>query len=260
MRLSDVLSRAPDTTKLQVEGFLGSRRVGWGQHKSIDVGKIIRNYFCLTCRDVRTFFSSSKLSCLVTSDTSVSIDAALKCSACDSRTEAWYLVGSEGDIFGHAPTVYLERYTENRGDLSSGTGEPELVEDLLELAQIAHDDRLGAGAMIYLRKVFEVATVEAANSVGVPTRSPAGSRKRFRDLLKEVDAKCGIVPREFSNDGYKLFSELSEVIHGSASESEALVKYAPCRRLVIGIVENIRNNDEMARAVVALGWREAGRP
>jgi len=186
---------------------------------------------------------------------SVSIDAALKCSACGSRTEAWFLVGCDDDIFGQAPTVFIERYTENRGDVAADGHETQIVDDLLERAQIAHDDRLGAGAMVYLRKVFEVATVEAAKSVNVSTTNKTGHRKRFKDLLKEVDAVSDIVPREFSNDGYQLFSELSEVIHGSSGEAEALGKYLPCRRLVIGIVDNIRNNDEMARAVTALGWR-----
>lgn len=256
MRLAEVLSRAPDTSKFQVERFLSAQRVGWGGHRSIDAGQVIRNYFCLTCGDVRTFFSPRKLSCLITSDVSVSIDSTLKCSACESRTEAWFLVGCEDDIFGQAPTVYIERYTENRGDTAKGGGETELVDDLLERAQIAYDDRLGAGAMVYLRKVFEIATVESAQAIGVSTKTDKGSRKRFRELLKEVDKESGIIPREFSTNGYQLFSELSEVIHGSALELEAIAKYPPCRRLIIGIVDNIRNNNEMSQAVAALGWKQ----
>lgn len=254
MRLADLLGRAPDTTAHQVERFLHSKRVGWGQHRNIDAGQIIRNYFCLYCGDARTFFSSKLLSCLITSSESVSIDASLKCSACQTRTEAWFLVGAD-DVFGQAPTVRIERYTEHRGDTASDAGSTDQVDDLLERAQIAHDDRLGAGSMVYLRKVFEISTVQAANAIGVSTKTGKGARKRFRDLLKEVDQESGIVPREFSSNSYQLFSELSEVMHGSADEGVALTKYAPCRRLVIGIIDNIRNNNEMSQAVVALGWK-----
>lgn len=45
-----------------------------------------------------------------------------------------------------------------------------------------------------------------------------------------------------------------DVMHGSADEREASSKYPSCRRLVIGIVDNIRNNNEMSQAVAALGW------
>ena len=110
--------------------------------------------------------------------------------------------------------------------------------------------------MVYLRKVFEIATVESAQAIGVSTKTDKGSRKRFRELLKEVDKESGIIPREFSTNGYQLFSELSEVIHGSALELEAIAKYPPCRRLIIGIVDNIRNNNEMSQAVAALGWKQ----
>ena len=253
MRLADVLGRAPSTAAHQVERFLGAKRVGWGQHRNINAGQIIRNYFCLTCGDVRTFFSSKLLSCLVTSSESISIDVSLKCSACGTRTEAWFLVGAD-DVFGQAPTVHIERYTEHRGDTASDGGAADQVDDLLERAQIAHDDRLGAGSMVYLRKIFEISTVQAAKAIGISTKMDKGARKRFRDLLKEVDQKSGIVPREFSSNGYQLFSDLSEVMHGSADEGEALAKYVPCRRLVIGIVDNIRNNNEMSQAVAALGW------
>lgn len=148
--------------------------------------------------------------------------------------------------------MYLERFSENRPDAAREPSSD--IDDLLERAQIAYDDRLGAGSMVYLRKVFEVSIVQAANAIGVDTKTSKGKRRRFGEVLKEVDQKSGIVPPEFSSNRYQLFSELSDVMHGSADEGEALTKYGPCRRLVIGIVENIRNKSEMARAVAALGW------
>jgi hypothetical protein len=255
MRLSEVLSKAPDTSKAQVEGFLGYRKVSWGQHRNIRVGKIIRNYFCLSCNEIRTFFSGDSLSCLVTGESSVSVDVALRCSACLAATEAWFLVRCDDDLFSQAPVVYLERYTENRRDMAgNGRLVTEQIDDLLERAQIAFDDHLGAGAMVYLRKIFETTTSQAADAIGIAILQRNGRRKNFRSLLEEVDTISHIIPSEFSHNGYKLFSELSEVIHGGSDEVEALRKYEPCRKLVLGIVNNIRNNQEMAQAVATLGW------
>jgi hypothetical protein len=255
MRLPEVLSKAPDTSNFQVENFLGSRKLGWGQHKKINAGKIIRNYSCRTCGDIRTYFSGDSLSCLVTGDRTVSIDATLRCSACRASTEAWFLVGCEDDLFSPAPVVHLERFTENRRD-SAGVVGTEEIDDLFLRARIAFDDHLGAGAMIYLRKSFEMTTLRTAMAIGVATHGAKGKRKNFRDLLQEVDAESQIIPTQFSSNGYRLFSELSGVIHGDSDEAEALSKYKPCRQLVYGIVSNVRNKAEFAQAMDALGWTD----
>lgn len=255
VRLSDVLSKAPDTSETQVENFLGFRRTKWETPKSIVAGKVLRNYQCYECGETRTFVSAEKMSCLVTDESSVSIDLCLRCPGCEASVEAWFLVGCVNDMFSQAPVVFLRRYTENRlevaGARSDGMGK---IEDLLERAQIAFDDRLGAGAMIYLRKVFEMTTMQAAELLDVQTRYPNKKRKPFRNLLQEVNELSQIIPREFSNDGYRLFSELSEVIHGDSDEVEALDKYMPCRRLLMGIIDNIRNAQELEEAKATLGW------
>lgn len=255
MRLSDVLNRAPDTAKTQVENFLGARKVAWGQHKKIDVGKVVHNFYCRICSDFRTFLSSEVLMCLVTGDRQVSIDAALRCPVCSSSVEAWYLVASEGDLYAHTPTVFLERYTENRRDSATSAGaDPGQFEDLLERAEIAYEGQLGAGSMIYLRKIFEAVTTEVATVAGIATTGRNGSRKPFRTLLEEVDRTHHIIPRRFSNNGYLLFAELSEVIHGNSSEEMALLKYLPCRQLVLSVVNNVKGDQAMASAIDALGW------
>lgn len=264
MRLAELLNRAPDTTPRQVESFWGSavewdtdpdddlEELPWGYHEEISVGRVVRNHVCLNCRDIRSFVSGDRLSCLVVGQRALSIDVPLRCSGCEATSEAWFIVRSNNDLLAPSPEMYLERFSENRRDTAR---EPSTdIDDLLELAQIAYDDRLGAGSMVYLRKVFEISIVQAANAIGVDTKTSNGKRRRFGEVLKEVDQKSGIVPLEFSSNRYQLFSELSDVMHGSADEGEALTKYGPCRRLVIGIVENIRNKSEMARAVAALGW------
>lgn len=257
MRLSEVLNKAPDTSETQVEGFLGAKKLGWGKHRGIEVGKVIRNHFCRKCNDMRSFISGDVLSCLMTGERSVSIDVTIRCAACESPMEAWFLVGCTGDFFSQTPVVHLERFTENRRDVAgSATSQTGQLDDLFERAQIAYDDRLGAGSMIYLRKIFEMVTSQAAAAAEIATVNSNGRRKTFKGLLKEVDTIKHIIPAEFSNNGYQLFSELSEVIHGESDEGLALTKYGPCRKLVFGIVANVRNNQEMAHAIASLGWDE----
>lgn len=262
MRLSEVLNAAPDTAAAQVENFLGYRKIAWGKQKPITVGRVVRNHFCLSCGDIRSFVSSETLSCLVSGDSTLSIDVALRCSGCESGAEAWFLLGCDDDLYAQAPEIYLQRFTENRRDIAGGQGfQVEQIDDLFERAQIAFDDSLGAGAMVYLRKIFEAVTSQAADAIGLSTRRSNGKRKDFRSLLAEVDATSQIIPSEFSNDGYTLFGELSEVIHGDSDELRALEKYEPCRRLILGIVNNIRNREEFAAAITSLGWpSRAGQP
>jgi hypothetical protein len=255
VRLSEVLSKAPVSEDLQVEGFLGSRLIAWGQHRSIEVGKVALNFNCRICGDARTFLSGEKLSCLVVGDRVVSIDACLKCPLCQAAVEAWFLVVSRESLFEQAPVVRLERYVENRRGVASrlgfGTGD---FDDLFERAELAYEQGLGAGAMVYLRKIFEVLTHEVAEVAGVEPTGRKGGRKPFRDLLEEVDQKRNIIPSAFSRDGYKLFSELSDVVHGNSSEDVALEKFPHCRRLVVGVITKVVEDNEMKQAIDALGW------
>lgn len=259
MRLSDLLSRAPANEEAQVEGFLGGRRMGWGQHRSIEVGRVALNFRCKPCADVRTFMSGDKLSCLVVAERIVSIDTCLKCPACGSAVETWFLVVSRDSLYDQAPTVRLERYVENRRGIvrriGAGAGE---FDDLLERSQLAYEERLGAGSMVYLRKIFEALTKQVADVAGISTTRTNGSRRPFRELLQEVDAQHHIIPLAFSSDGYKLFSELSEVVHGDSSEDVALQKYRPCRSLVIGVIQNVASNQQMRQAIDDLGWNVDG--
>lgn len=259
MRLGDLLSKAPAKEEAQVEGFLNGRGLGWGQHKTIDAGQVALNFLCKTCGDVRTFMSGKKLSCLGVGNRVVSIDACLKCVVCAATVEAWFLVVSRDELYEQAPTVRLERYVDNRRDLASrvGVGSDEF-DDLLERAQLAYEERLGAGCMVYLRKIFEALTMQVADVTGISIAENGGRRKSFRRLLTEVDEGHHIIPPAFSRDGYKLFSELSEIVHGGSNEEVALQKYHPCRSLVIGIIQNVVSDQEMKKAIEDLGWNVTG--
>jgi hypothetical protein len=108
--------------------------------------------------------------------------------------------------------------------------------------------------MIYLRKIFESITIEVAEIANIAIVTPKGKRRPFRVVLQEVNEQRNIIPQRFSSDGYQLFSELSEVIHGNSSEDEALTKFKPCLQLVLGIVEEVNRDNVFAKAIDDLGW------
>jgi hypothetical protein len=255
MRLSDVLNKAPSQERLQVERFLGHKRLPWGKNKTIEVGTVIHNFNCMTCGDDRTFISGNKLTALIAGENMVSIDIALKCPVCNSSVESWYLIKSEDDLYSLNPTVYLVRYTENRRGAARGVGVGAgQFEDLLDQAHIAFANQLGAGSMVYLRKIFEMVTYQVAATAGIATLQPNGHRRSFKSLLTEVDREHRIIPSKFSDNGYTLFSELSEVIHGDSDEEEALRKFSACRQLVLSVVQNVKGDQEIAAALDTLGW------
>ncbi len=259
MRLSEVLTRAPKTESLQVENFLGFKRIGCGKNKKVEIGRVFQNYYCLACDNLQTYQSDISLNCLIAGVDIVSFDVVLQCPRCGASVEAWYLVKCQDDLFARNPTMYLVRYTDNRRGAARGIGEGAgEFEDLLDQAQVAYSDRLGAGAMIYLRKIFEMVTSQVAIKAGIATTLDNGRRKSFKSLLEEVDRGHQIIPSKFSENGYRLFSELSDVIHGDSDEEDALRKYLPCRQLVLSVVKNVKANDDIAGAIDNLGWDVSG--
>lgn len=255
MRLSDVLSKPITEIFVQVEGFLNNRRLGFGKQAKISIGKIALNYFCKKCNDDRTFCSNEELFCLGVNDNIVSIDCAFQCPICESSVQSWFLIESENDIFSQSPRVRILKRSEKLSKLVLFNSEQyNDFSGLLEKAQRAYHDELGAGSIIYLRQILERITVQVAAAANINTHNIKGRRKSFKDLLKEVDEQRSIIPREFSTNGYRLFSELSQVIHGNYEEDLGLKKYEALRRLVVGIIENINTNQELMIAIGKLGW------
>ncbi|MET9981238.1 hypothetical protein [Streptomyces rochei] len=240
---------------MQVDGFLDGHGLKWGKHKRIKVGKVLRNFHCRSCAAQRTFMSGDELSCLGLGNNQISIDATLQCIECRSSVEIWFLIGSNSDISGVSPEVRVERYTENlrdRADRVDSHRGP--FSDLVKRAQLAYENQLGAGAIIYLRKIFELVTFEVAEIAKIETKKDNGRNLPFSVVLERVNQVRNIIPRRFSSDGYQLFRELSEIIHGESSEEEALQKYKPCLQLVLGVVDEVSRDNEYARAIEELGW------
>ena len=249
MRLSDVLSKQISDEFQQVEVFLGNQKLGFGKQKKINVGIVGLNFYCKECCDDRTFCSSKDLFCVGVNDHMVSIDCVLKCSRCGSTVQTWYLIESENLIYNIAPNVRILKRSEKLPDCVSPSkdryGE---YSELLEKAERAYRDELCAGAIVYLRKILENITTQTAKIANIDLKTPKGGRKAFKVLLKEVDEKCSIIPAEFSTEGYKLFGELSDVLHGSYDEKSGLKKYQALHRLVVGVIEKAKNHPELMSA------------
>lgn len=255
MRLGDILSKPPKLDFVQVDGFLQNKKGDTGQIVELTVGNIALNYFCKTCDDIRTFQSKNKFSCVFIDKKTISIDCVLTCS-CGTTVPVWFLVESMDDITLPVPSVRILKKSEKLSDsVAISMDSYGIISKFLDKAELAYRDELGAGALIYLRKAFEAITFQTATSLGISIKTSKGKARHFFDVLKEVDARESIVPPEFSANGYKLFSELSNVVHGtSVNDADALKKYQPLRRLVVGILENVKNREDFSEAKKALGW------
>ena len=259
MRLSDVLSKSPREEFVQVEGFLQNKKGFTGQKVNLDIGKIALNYFCSHCDDLRTFYSQNNLSCVFVNQNIISIDCVVTCG-CGNTIPVWFLIESKEAITGPAPEVrILKKNVKLSENVKVNTAQYGEFTSLLDKAEQAYNEGLGAGSIVYLRKVFEKITIQTANAMNIEYKQhEGGNPKNFSALLTKVDEKCSIIPKEFSANGYQLFRELSTVVHGEYDEELGLRKFEPLYRLVVGILENVKNHKELIDATVALGWDNGG--
>lgn len=254
MRLSDVLSKTPIKEYRQIDGFLQGKQGNVGQRVDISVGRIGINYFCINCDDVRTFYSGDKLSVIFINKSLISINSVLICG-CGKIIPVWFLVESNGDITGQAPYVKIVKKSEKLSDIFRNNKNYGEFAELLDKAEQAYNEELGAGSIVYLRKIFEKITIESAKAMNIEyEKYENGNPKNFSKLLEKVDRKCEIIPKEFSKDGYRLFRELSNIVHVESDEKIALSKFEALNRLVIGILENVKNHKEFIQAMKKLKW------
>jgi hypothetical protein len=260
MRLSDVLSKTPSEQFVQVEGFLAGRSLPLGKQRKINVGKVALPFFCKRCEDNHTFCSGNELFCIRVSKSSVSIDCVLTCPRCNnSIVPTWFLVVSDNDIAVLGPNVRIQKRSHRLFETVLPHAERfSHFSEYLYKAKQAHSEGLGAGSIVYLRKILEIITTQAASTAGIERENAKGKRKTFKDFLQEVDRACSIIPREFSQNGYRLFGELSDVLHAEYDEALGLRKYEALCRLVVGVIDNVNNNQEILTAINALGWNNEG--
>ena len=260
-RLSDILSSDLSVDFQQVDGFIVGKKLIAGTQKDLSIGRIALNYYCKNCNNARSFFSSDKLYCIVVNQNIISIDCVLHCPTCDEPIQVWFLVESEQMINDPFPNVKIlkrsEKLSTNVNLINESYGD---YTGHLEKSKRAAREGLGAGAIIYLRKIFEniiIQSAEAATPV-IETKKPNGKTKPFIQILEPVKQQLNIIPTEFVENGYTLFGELSDIIHGEYDEEEALLKFDAFYRLVVGVLDNIKNNREIMQAIGTLGWNDGG--
>ncbi len=286
MRLS---SRLSDKSNGEVEAFIDwdqytmnpedetdeVQLLSAGDFAEIQIGKISMPFYSTICNDSVLFISSKRLHCLIISDEMVSIDCQLrcndydednpKCKTCNPCVQAWFLVGVD-DLSATSPRVNIIKQNFKLPDTIKLPIETEdRFSEWLGKAEIAYRERLGAGAIIYLRSAFERITLEVGEKAGIPVYKPNGKSKPFDQVIKAVDEQCAIVPVIYSDNRYALFQKLSNIAHGNADEETALQSYEPLRRLVVGVIENvkkkeeeIKNNEEIRKALEAIGFSDGG--
>lgn len=253
MRLSDILSNPISSDFQQVENFLGTKKLGPGKQRKISIGIVGRTYLCKTCNLDITFASTKdELHCIGVNDFLISIDCVLVCPRCNNEIPVWFLIESK-NFEVQNPEVRVLNCTEKFSEkVLLSNQKYGNYSDLLEKAERAFRNNLGAGAVIYLREVYERITIQIARAENIDTETIT----TFRQRLEKADEKRHIIPNEFSENGYKLFSELSKIIHSDNTDNEecGMKKYAALRRLVIGVLDNVKNNNELMSAIGELGW------
>ena len=265
MRLSDVLSKEPNLEFQQVDGFL-KKKLPCGGQQRLDVGVVCRAFYCRNCGSDLTFSMGdrAKIACIGVTNYLVSIDCVLKCPRCATTVPIWYLVESRNEVTDTTVWVRILKRTEKLPEnVSISHGAYGKYTEYLDKADRAFSDGLGAGAIVYLREIMEGITYQVAQNENINLIGQKGKRRPFRQSLEEVDKKCHIIPKEFSEKGYRLFSELSEVVHGNSDEETSLKKYSALKRLVIGILDNVKNNEtliknseEILQKIRELGWND----
>lgn len=246
-----------------------------GDFIEIQIGTITLPFYSTACKDSVSFISPKRLHCLIVSNSMISIDCQLrcmdyeednpKCRACHPYVQAWFLVGID-DISANSPRVSVVKQSFKLPNMIKLPIETEdKFSEWLGKAEIAYRERLGAGSIIYLRAAFERITIEVGESAGAEIYNKKGNLKTFKDVLIAVDEKCSIIPVIYSDNGYELFKTLSNIAHGNSDEETALRSYEPLRRLVIGVIENvkkkeeeIKHNEEIRKALEAIGFSDGG--
>lgn len=258
MNLSKLLSKPPAEDFQQVDTFWFSEEKDdceciddneddatllIGQHITLDVGQVSLNYYCEECEDMRTFTSDKEqgIRGIVVSPNMLSIDCVLRCS-CNAIAHTWFLIEAKNDIRYQSPEVRISHFREKLSEgvklQSEQYGE---FSAWLEKARRAHRDGFGAGAVIYLRKIFEALTYNIASSdeTPIPIRDHNGWRRSFKKILEDVDKKYQIIPPDFLNDRYDLYIKLSDIIHGDGGEEEAFKYFGILYTLVTSIISNV---------------------
>lgn len=246
-----------------------------GDFIEIQIGTITLPFYSNLCKDTNSFISPKKLHCLIINKDMFSIDCQLKCmdydknnpicKKCNPCVQAWFLVGID-DIRNMNPIVnVIKQSFKLSKEIKLPIEMEDTISEWLGKAEIAYKERLGAGAIIYLRSAYEQITFEVGRKAGVNIYKSNGKSRPFEQVIRAVDNECSIIPVIYSQNRYELFRKLSEIAHGKVDEEKALKAYEPLRSLVVGIIENVRKKDEeikknseIKKALQQIGFNNGG--
>lgn len=149
------------------------RFISAGDFIEIQIGTITLPFYSTACKDSVSFISPKRLHCLIVNNSMISIDCQLrcmdyeednpKCRACHPYVQAWFLIGVD-DISANSPRVSVVKQSFKLPDKIKLPIETEdKFSEWLGKAEIAYKERLGAGAVIYLRSAFEQITLEVGH-------------------------------------------------------------------------------------------------
>ncbi len=269
MRLSDILSKEPSSDFNSVDNFAPKNCAKIGKSYKIDVGKIFLNQKCNSCNQVHQFYSDDILYFIPINNELISIDCRLTCQYCKKiSVPVWFLVQVEGmsmmkgnksvSFLRNAKVRLLYKHFKYSSDVEPAPLEyKKEYSDLLIKADQAYYNGLGAGALVYLRKLYEKFTLDIAKSNGIAYLDKKNKQVNFRELLERVNTRCLMIPPEFSANGYRLFEELSNIVHNdSIDEEPGIKKYTSHRRLIVEILDNIRDKKELSAVISKLEWHD----
>ena len=264
MYIEDILSETPSADFVQVRKIFSNKDGGEietpsrGARRNLGKMNVISYYYCKECCGNVRFTSKGELNCVFISDRLISIDCVMVCR-CSSAIPVWYLVESLGDITGQAPEIRVlerkEKFNEKVWFVRSDD-----YNELLDKSERAFRDGLGAGSLVYLRIILErmvrrIAKIEKVDETYIEDNGNKAN-KPFTRLLIDVDSKCKIVPLDYSgNNRQKLYGLLSGGAHGNINEKSSLEKFVPLKKLVVGILDNIKKKNEYQSAITELGWK-----
>lgn len=224
-------------------------------NKKIEIGKIALNFHCGYCKGMRTFISENHVYCVGVDNNKISIDANLTCTTCEKNIESWFLLKSRNEIYSIVPEVRIvTRSLRIPEEVKLQNKYTDKIENFLLKSKLSYDQGLGIASITYLRIIFEEIIKEIAIEKSVI--SNIRERKSFKKILEEVNDLTNIIPKEFFNRGYKLYSLLSEVIHGNITDNEVLDKYYDYKKLVESILDSAISNKELNVIVERLNLSE----
>ena len=201
MRLSDVLSKPIDLEFKQVEGFLDNRKLKEGKSKKLLIGKVALTYFCAKCDSDLSFVSKEDIFGIGVNNKQISVDCVLTCPRCGNQLPVWFLVESANEIHNIYPEVRVLKRTEKfNPTVQNAKNIYGNFAELLGKAECAYRNELGAGAIIYLRKIYEKITKETAEAAGIVTVN-TGKTNILKNYWRKWINKNILFQRNFQKTG-----------------------------------------------------------